>query len=74
MTIQRAIEVLTEYNIWRRHEGEPCNFKYSGMELGAAIDVAVHCLWKTGKIAEIINFGEGGQMENGQETLCSKEV
>lgn len=58
MSIQRAIEILTEYNKWRRHEGEPCNFKYSGQELGLAIDVAVKALWKMGKVIDIINFAK----------------
>lgn len=63
MTIQRAIEVLTEYNKWRRHEGEPYKFKYSALELGAAIDIATHYLWKVERIIEIIKFGEGGERE-----------
>jgi len=60
MTTKRAKEVLTEYNKWRRHEGEPCPFKYSGLELGAAIDVAVHALWQLDKIQRIVFFGKGG--------------
>lgn len=59
MTLERAIEVLTEYNKWRRHDGEPCPFKFSGLELGAAIDVAVHAMWRLNKIQKIIYFGEG---------------
>lgn len=59
MTTKRAIEVLTEYNKWRRHEGEPCDCKYSAMEVGAAIDVAVHALWQMDKIQEIVHFGKG---------------
>ena len=53
MTVKRAIEVLTEYNKWRRHTGDPCPFKFSGLELGAAIDVAIHCMWKFDKMSEI---------------------
>ena len=64
MTIKRAKEVLTEYNKWRRHEGEPCDCKYSALEVGAAIDVAIHCMWKMEKIFEIVNFGEGGENEH----------
>lgn len=60
MTTKRAKEVLTEYNKWRRHEGEPCPFKYSGLELGAAIDVAIHALWQLDKIQRIVFFGKGG--------------
>lgn len=60
MTTKRAIEVLTEYNKWRRHEGEPCDCEYSAMEVGAAIDVALHALWQTDKIQEIVYFGKGG--------------
>lgn len=63
MTIQRAITVLKEYNDWRRGEHEPCDCKYSAMEIGAAIDVAIHCLWKVEKMIEIINFGDGGADE-----------
>lgn len=59
MTTKRAIEVLTEYNKWRRHSGEPCPFKYSSMELGVAIDFAVNCMWKFGKMSEIFYFGTG---------------
>jgi hypothetical protein len=59
MTIQRAITVLKEYNEWRRHEGEPCPHPYSAQEIGVAIDVAVHCLWKVKKMIEIIDFGNG---------------
>ena len=60
MTIQRAIEVLKGYNEWRRGDHEPCDCKYSSLEIGAAIDVAIHCLWKVEKMIEIINFGDGG--------------
>lgn len=60
MTIQRAIEVLKGYNEWRRCDYEPCDCKYSSLEVGAAIDVAIHCLWKVEKMIEIINFGSGG--------------
>lgn len=52
--------MLTEYNKWRRHNGEPCPFKYSGLELGAAIDVAVHSMWQLDKIQELVYFGKGG--------------
>ena len=58
MTTKQAIEVLTEYNKWRRHEGEPYKFKYSGVVLGAAIDTAVHALFQIGKIQEIVFFGK----------------
>ena len=60
MTTKRAIEVLTEYNKWRRHEGDHCDCKYSAMEVGAAIDVALHALWQMDKIQEIVFFGKGG--------------
>ena len=53
------MEVLTEYNKWRRHEGKPCDCKFSAMEIGAAIDVAIHCLWKLDKMSEIFYFGRG---------------
>lgn len=56
MTIQRAITVLKEYNDWRRHEGEPCACKYSGLEIGVAIDVAILYLWKMEKVIDIIDF------------------
>lgn len=59
MTIQRAITVLKEHNEWRRHEGEPCPSPHSSQELGLAIDLAIHYLWKIEKILEIINFGDG---------------
>lgn len=58
MTIKRAIEVLKKYNEWRRHEGEPRPFEFSAQELGVAIDVAVHCMWKLDKMSEIFNFGK----------------
>lgn len=61
MTIQRAITVLKEYNEWRRHDGEPRPFPYSAMEIGAAIDIAIHALWQADKIQEIIFFGKGGE-------------
>lgn len=60
MTIQRAITVLKEYNDWRRGNHEPCDCKYSSLEIGAAIDVAIHCLWKVESVIKIINFGDGG--------------
>ena len=63
MTIQRAMTVLKEYNDWRRGDHEPCDCKYSAAEIGAAIDVAIHCLWKTEKIIEIIKFGDGGEKD-----------
>lgn len=63
MTLQRAQQILKEYNEWRRGEHEPCDFKYSSLELGAAIDVAVHCMWKVGKVCDIIRFGDGGERE-----------
>lgn len=66
MTTKRAIEVLTEYNKWRRHNGDPCPFKYSGLELGAAIDVAVHSMWQLDKIQEIVYFGKGTGDERNQ--------
>ena len=69
MTTKRAIEVLTEYNKWRRHEGEPCSFKYSGMELGAAIDVAVHSMWQMEMIQEIVYFGKGTSDERNQSEM-----
>ena len=59
MTLERATEVLTEYNKWRRHTGEPCDCKYSSLEIGAAIDVATHAMWRLNKIQKIIYFGEG---------------
>jgi hypothetical protein len=62
MTTKRAKEVLTEYNKWRRHNGDPCPFKYSGLELGAAIDVAIHALWQLDKIQRIVFFGKGGEV------------
>lgn len=58
MTIDRAIEVLAEYNKWRRHEGEPCPFPYSGQETGVAIDVAIQCMWKLKKMSDIFYFGK----------------
>ena len=60
MTYKRAIKVLKDYNEWRRHDGEPCPFPHSAMEIGAAIDIAIHALWQTDKIQEIITFGKGG--------------
>lgn len=63
MTTKRVIEVLTEYNKWRREEHKPCDCKYSAMEIGAAIDVAVHALWQLDKIQEIVYFGKGGMEE-----------
>lgn len=62
MTLERAIEVLTEYNKWRRHDGKPCPFKFSGLELGAAIDVATHAMWRLNKIQKIVYFGEGDKI------------
>lgn len=64
MTIQRAITVLKEYNDWRRGNHEPCDCKYSAAQIGAAIDVAIHCLWKVAKVIEIIKFGDGGEQNN----------
>jgi hypothetical protein len=32
------------------------------MEIGAAIDVAIHALWQLKKIHEVVNFGEGGEV------------
>jgi len=69
MTIKRAIEVLTEYNKWRRHNGEPCPFKYSSLELGATIDVAIHCMWKLDKMSEIFYFGTGVGDERNQSEV-----
>ena len=60
MQIERAIRILTEYNDWRRGDHEPCDFKYSSLELGAAIDVAIHSMYRLGKIQQIVFFGEGG--------------
>ena len=60
MTTKRAIEVLTKYNKWRRHHGEPEPVPFSGQEIGAAIDVAVHALWQMDKIQELVYFGKGG--------------
>lgn len=62
MTTKRAMQVLTEYNKWRRHKGEPCPPPHSGMEIGVAIDVAIHALWQLKKIHEVVNFGEGGEV------------
>lgn len=59
MTLQQAQKVLIAYNKWRRHEGEPYRFEYSGLELGAAIDLAVHSMWRLEKIQNIVYFGEG---------------
>lgn len=64
MTIQRAMTVLKEYNDWRRGEHEPCDCKYSSMEIGAAIDLAVYYLWKVKEIIKIIEFGDGGEHIN----------
>ena len=71
MTIKRAIEVLTEYNKWRRHNGEPCPLKYSSLELGAAIDVAIHSMWKLDKMSEIFYFGTGVGDERNQSEMGS---
>jgi len=60
MTYKRAIKVLKDYNEWRRHDGEPCPFPCSAMEIGVAIDLAIHALWQADKIQEIILFGKGG--------------
>ena len=46
MTIQRAVKILSEYNDWRRHDGEPCDFKYTGQDVGAAIDTVIAALGK----------------------------
>lgn len=67
MTYKRAKEILIEYNKWRRHEGEPYRFPVSGLELGAAFDIAIHALWQADKIQEIITFGKGGDPNE----LCS---
>lgn len=69
MTIQRAIEVLTEYNKWRRGRHEPCDCKYSAMEVGAAIDVAIHSMWQLDKINEIVYFGKGIGDERNQGSM-----
>lgn len=71
MTTKRAIEVLTEYNKWRRHEGEPCDCKYSAMEVGAAIDVAIHSMWQMEKIQELVYFGKGTGDERNQGKMGS---
>ena len=60
MTTKRANEILLAYNIWRRGDHEPCDFEYSSLELGAAIDTACHALWQMEKIQEIVFFGKGG--------------
>jgi hypothetical protein len=60
MTYKRAIQVLKDYNDWRRHEGEPTPYPHSGAEIGAAIDIACHALWQMDKISEIASFGKGG--------------
>lgn len=49
MTYNQARKVLKDYNDWRRHEGEPCPCPHSGLEIGAAIDVACHSLWQMEK-------------------------
>ena len=59
MTLKIAQQVLQDYNDWRRHEGEPCDCKHSALEVGAAIDVAIHALWRLNKIQNIVYFGEG---------------
>lgn len=60
MTYKRAKEILIEYNKWRSGDHEPCDFKYSSLELGTAINLAVHALWQADKIQEIVLFGKGG--------------
>jgi hypothetical protein len=64
MTIKRAIEVLTEYNKWRRGNHEPCDCKYSALEVGAAIDVATLNLWKMLRIHEIVLTTEGVEVNH----------
>lgn len=59
MTYNQARKVLKDYNDWRRHEGEPCPCPHSGLEIGAAIDVATHALWQMEKIHKITLFGKG---------------
>lgn len=44
MTIKRATEILLAYNVWRRGDHEPCDFEYSALELGVAIDMAALAL------------------------------
>lgn len=59
MTIQIAIMVLKNHNDASKSNGQrKCS--YSAQEVEAAIDVAIHCLWKVEKMIEIINFGDGG--------------
>lgn len=67
MTYKRAIKVLKDYNEWRRHDGEPRPFPHSAMEIGVAIDIAIHALWQADKIQEVITFGKGGDPNE----LCS---
>ena len=59
MTYNQARKVLKDYNDRRRHEGEPCPCPHSGLEIGAAIDVACHALWQMEKIHKITLFGKG---------------
>lgn len=47
MTAKRATEILLAYNVWRRGDHEPCDFEYSALELGAAIDMAALALLRT---------------------------
>jgi hypothetical protein len=64
MTIKTAIEVLTEYNKWRRGDHEPCDCKHSGLEIGAAIDVAILTMWKMKKIHEVVLTTEGVEINH----------
>jgi hypothetical protein len=64
MTIKTAIEVLTEYNKWRRGGHEPCDCKHSGLEIGAAIDVAILTMWKMKKIHEVVLTTEGVEINH----------
>lgn len=58
MTIQRAIMVLKDHNDASKSNGQrKCS--YSAQEVEAAIDVAIHCLWKLDKMSEIFYFGRG---------------
>lgn len=51
--------VLKNHNDASKSNGQrKCS--YSAQEVEAAIDVAIHCLWKVEKMIEIINFGDGG--------------
>ena len=59
MTLTEAKKVLEDYNAWRRHEGEPTDCPHSALKIGAAIDLAVHTMWKMDKINKLVAFGKG---------------